>query len=297
MKRIYLFGSFNCDLTIRAPYLPEAGETLKGSDFLVTAGGKGANQAYACAVLGAETVMAGAVGDDVFADRVLAGLKGAGVKLRVRRVKGKSTGVAVITVVDGENRIILDEGANACVTREDAEVLLIDARRGDLFMTQLETPLAVVCDALRMAKEKGLYTALNPAPALADARRLAPYCDLMTPNRKELALLTGKEGLEEGIDDLLEAGAKRVLVTLGERGSRYADRTQRFDVAAFDAGEAVDTTAAGDTFCGALCVRLAEGAQIADAARFASVCAGIAVTRRGAQVSIPKREEVERILS
>ena len=154
MKKIFLLGSLNADLTIRAPYLPQAGETLKGSDFMLTAGGKGANQAYACANLGGRVRMAGCVGNDPFGDMLLKSLQGVGADVSCVRRTARNTGVAVITVVDGDNRIILDEGANGEVTVSDAEALLSDAQAGDIFMTQLENPLPVVEAALALAKEK-----------------------------------------------------------------------------------------------------------------------------------------------
>ena len=261
MKKIFLLGSLNADLTIRAPYLPQAGETLKGSDFMLTAGGKGANQAYACANLGGRVRMAGCVGNDPFGDMLLKSLQGVGADVSCVRRTARNTGVAVITVVDGDNRIILDEGANGEVTVSDAEALLSDAQAGDIFMTQLENPLPVVKAALALAKEKGLFTLFNPAPAKEAARVCVKYADLITPNETELRILSGKEGIEEGCAELLNMGAGAVL--------------------------------AGDTYCGALAVKLAEGASVAEAARFASLCSGITVTRRGAQVSIPTRAEAE----
>lgn len=296
MKRIYLLGSLNCDLSIRAPYLPERGETLKGSDFMINAGGKGANQACACAKLGGKIRMAGAVGKDSFGDMLLASLKSASADISTVRRTERNTGVAVITVVDGDNRIILDEGANGEVTEADALALLDGAQAGDIFVTQLENPFPVVLNALKLARERGLFTVFNPAPAKAEAREAVKYSDLITPNRKELRLLSGKEGLDEGCEELLALGAGCVIVTLGEKGSLIYKRGVRLEVPCVSAGEAIDTTGAGDTFCGALCVRLAEGAELAEAARFASVCAGIAVTRRGAQIAIPTREEADRFL-
>ena len=293
MKRIFLLGSLNCDLTVCAPYLPEAGETLKGNGFMITAGGKGANQAYACANLGGSVKMAGAVGTDAFGDLLLKSLNGAGADVSCVRPTERNTGVAVITVIDGDNRIILDEGANGEVTEADARALLADAQAGDLFITQLETPLPVVLSALRYAKEKGLFTVLNPAPAKSEAREAVSYADLITPNRKELKLLSGREEIEAGCETLLSLGAGGVIVTLGEQGSLVYTRKERLRIPCVDAGEAVDTTAAGDTYCGALCVKLAEGADLKEAASFASLCSGIAVTRRGAQVSVPTRAEAE----
>lgn len=297
MKEIFLLGSLNADLTIRAPYLPEAGETLAGSDFMVTAGGKGANQAYAAANLGGRVHMAGAVGRDSFGDMLVESLKTAGADTRYVRRLGGSTGVAVIVVAEGDNRIVLDAGANAKVTNEDADALLQGARAGDFFIVQLESPLSVVGYALRRAKEKGLYTVLNPAPANAEAAKFLPYTDLVTPNRKELRLMSGKEATDAGCETLLRLGAGAVLVTLGGEGSYLYTARQKQKFEAVTAGETVDTTGAGDTFCGGLLVKLAEGASMQDAVRFASAAAGIAVTRRGAQVSIPNRSEVDKLLS
>ncbi len=297
MKKIYVLGSLNCDLTIRAPYLPAAGETLKGSDFLMTAGGKGANQAYACASLGGNVHMAGAVGNDAFGELLLNGLKNVGVDCTYVRKAPTATGVAVITVIDGDNRIILSEGANACVSQEDVDGLLNQTLPQDVFIAQLENPLPIVKYALKKAKAKGLHTVLNPAPAKQEARELVEYCDLVIPNEKELALLTEKDNLEEGCKTLLSWGVKEVLVTLGGEGSLYYSQKGKARIDSVRVGEVVDTTAAGDTFCGALCVRLSEGAPILEAARFASLCAGISVTRRGAQISIPSREEINRYQS
>lgn len=293
MRTIYLLGSLNCDLTIRAPYLPEAGETLKGGDFLMTPGGKGANQAYAAANLGGHVKMAGAVGKDAFGDLLLESLSSVGADLCcVRRIL-RNTGVAMITVINGDNRIILDEGANAEVGRADVDALLGEAQAGDLFVVQLENPLPVVLYALESARARGLTTIFNPAPATAEAAPAVAFSDIITPNRKELKLLSGEEDVEAGCRRLLQMGAGNVLVTLGKRGSLLYTSHERQEIACVDVGEAVDTTAAGDTYCGALAVRLAEGADLMRAARFASLASGITVTRRGAQISIPDRKEAE----
>lgn len=293
MKRIYLLGSLNIDLTIRAPRLPAAGETLAGGDFLVTPGGKGANQAYAAAALGGDVVMAGAVGSDAFAEILLRNLERAGANTEhIRKTQG-CTGVAVITIVNGENRIILDAGANGEVTQADVDGLLADAWPQDVFLTQLETPLGVVKYALRQAREKQLFTVLNPAPACAEAADMVPLCDVITPNETELLLLTGERDPEAGCRKLLDMGAGAVLATLGKEGSLLVTKEICERIPAVRCGDPVDTTAAGDTYCGALCVKLAEGEGLPGAAAFASLCAGITVTRRGAQVSIPFRDEAE----
>ena len=294
MKRIFLLGSLNCDITVRAPYLPESGETLKGSDFMITAGGKGANQAYACAALGGSVKMAGAVGKDAFGDMLLNSLQGVGVDVSyIRRVE-ENTGTAMITVINGDNRIILSEGANGVVTEKDISGLLADAVEGDIFVTQLENPFQIILHALKAAKEKGLFTVFNPAPAFAEAKEAVEYSDIIIPNRKELKLLTGKDGLDEGCEELLRLGAGAVIVTLGAKGSYLYTNEKRTTVYSVDCGKVIDTTGAGDTFCGGICVQLAEGEDMEVAMRFASVCSGIAVTRRGAQIAVPKREELKK---
>lgn len=294
-KRIYVLGSLNCDFTIRSPHFPSAGETVAGSDFLLTAGGKGANQAYACARLGGEVRMAGAVGKDTFGDLLLASLESAGTDVtHIRR--GKNTGAAVIVVSDGENRIVIDAGANGEVRPSDADALLSDAREGDIFLTQLEIPIPTVGYALRLAKVKGMFTVLNPAPYHAGVGELVGACDLITPNEGELRALGGEEDLMKAAEKLLRFGAGGVIVTLGGDGSKYISKEEVFTAEARTFGKTVDTTAAGDTYCGALCVKLAEGAAISEAMRFASVCAGIAVTRRGAQASIPTRAEADALI-
>lgn len=290
MKNIYLLGSLNVDLTIRAPYLPESGETLKGSDFMMTAGGKGANQAYAAAALGGNVKMAGCVGKDAFGDLLINSLRRVDTSY-VRRTDAL-TGAALITVIDGDNRILLHEGANSETGVLDAESLLSHAAAGDIFMTQCETPIDGVIATLKLAKSRGLFTMFNPAPARSEARGAVMYADLITPNRKELKLLSGKDDLEEGIVELLCLGAGAALVTLGEKGSLYVSARERIEVPSCNMGAVVDTTGAGDTYCGALAAELARGVKIADAMSFASRAAGITVTRRGAMVSIPTRDEV-----
>lgn len=293
MKRIYVLGSLNSDLTVRAPRVPEAGETVRGSDFLCTAGGKGANQAYAAAKLGADVCMAGAVGRDSFGDALIASLQKAGADVScVRRDKAQATGTAVILVTEGDNRIILDAGANGTVNAKDADLLLSDAWEKDIFCAQLEVPLPAVKHALSLAKEKGLVTVLNPAPA-APIADMVPLVDVIVPNESELFALTGERDVEAGAAKLLDMGAKACIVTLGGAGSYLRTPTRTEHIPAVCAGPCVDTTAAGDTYCGALLVSLAEGKELPEAAKFASLCAGITVTRRGAQVSIPDRAEAD----
>ncbi len=290
MKNIFIVGSLNYDLVINAPYMPKGGETLKGSDFMTNAGGKGANQAYACGKLGGRAYMCGAVGNDSFGDTLLASLNSVGVNTDfVKKVEKTSTGVAVIVVTEGENRIIIDSGANACVTENDIDKFLENANVGDIFLTQLENPIDIVGYGLKKAKEKGLLVVLNPAPANLEIKKYLKYVDIITPNETELEILGGK-------DELFSCGIETVITTLGSRGYEIATKNSEKIYPCIKV-KAVDTTAAGDTASGGLSVKLAEGKSIEDAMAFGSLCASIACTKRGAQMSVPSLDEIEAYLN
>ena len=285
MKKIFIVGSVNTDLVITAPHMPEAGETIAGSDFFTARGGKGANQAVAAARLGGKVFMCGRVGSDLFGQEALSALKAESIDVKnVRAVDDRPTGTAVIVITDGNNRIILDKGANACLSERDIDDFLQNAMPGDIFLTQQENPISVVGYGLKRAKEKGLFVILNPAPADTGILPYLSYCDLIVPNETEAEILGGKE--------LLLKKVPVVLTTLGEKG---------FEIATKDYAKAypcikitpVDTTAAGDTLCGGLAVKLAEGATIEQAALFGSMAASVACTKKGAQPSIPTRKEIE----
>lgn len=292
MKQIFLLGSLNTDLVMNTPYIPEAGETMKGSGFAIHFGGKGANQAAAAAKLGGLVRMAGCVGNDRFGADMRANLEQFGVDMRaVRTVPDQSSGVAVILVSHGNNRILLSAGANECVTERDVDALLAAAQQGDLFLTQLETPLAVTGYALKTARKKGMVTVLNPAPATLEIQPYFPYVDILTPNETEMALFSYGATLAEAAKQL---GVPHVIVTLGGEGwYYYHEGEERYG--SCPSVSVVDTTAAGDTFCGALVSRLAQGSSIVDALPFASVAASLACTKAGAQPSIPTLEEVDRL--
>ena len=188
-------------------------------------------------------------------------------------------------VTDGENRIILDKGANACLTEGDIDKFLQNAEEGDIYLTQLENPIDVIGYGMKKAKEKGMYVVLNPAPANIEIRPYLCYCDLITPNETELEILGGKQ-------EILNNTNAKLLVTLGSKG--YSIQTKDGeDTYPCIKVKAVDTTAAGDTLSGGLCVKLSQGESLEVAAAFGSKAASIACTRKGAQPSIPTATEVE----
>ena len=284
MRKIFVVGSINTDLVINAPYIPQKGETLTGGGFFTARGGKGANQAVAAARLGGQVYMCGCVGDDSFGQEAVASLKAAGVDTSFVRVVEKTpTGTAVIIVADGDNQIILDKGANECLTEGEIDKALEVASAGDIYLTQLENSIAVVGYGLRKAKEKGMFVVLNPAPANKGILPFLPYCDLVIPNETEMEIL----GL-----NAIQANEATVIETLGGQGYRVYSKSGEKDYPCIKV-TAVDTTAAGDTFCGGLCAKLSQGVALEEAAAFGSKAASIACTRKGAQPSIPTKEEVE----
>ena len=285
MKKIFVVGSINTDLVISSPYMPESGETLTGSNFFTAYGGKGANQAVAAARLGGNVVMCGCVGNDSFGDDALKSLQQEGIDVsHIRKIESVSTGTAVIIVINGDNRIILDKGANAYLSKVDIDGVLIDAQEGDIYLTQLENPIEIIGYGLMKAKEKGLKVILNPAPANKEIEKYLQFCDIITPNETELELLGGK-------DELLKI-VPTVVTTLGGRGYEITDKNGSKVYPCIKI-EPVDTTAAGDTLCGGMSMGLAKGELLADAVRFGSTAASIACTKMGAQPSIPTKEEVE----
>ena len=291
MKKVFVFGSLNMDLVVNSPCLPQAGETMYGTGFFTNPGGKGANQAVACGRLGAETYMGGAGGAGPFGEAPGGGRAGGGVDPRAGRAGPDcSSGIAVILVTEGDNRIILDGGANGRVTAEDADRLLEQAGEGDLFLCQLENPVEAVGYAMKAARRRGMYVILNPAPMNVMVREYLPCCDMLVLNETEFSML-GRDSLAAGSRRLLDMGIKDVVLTLGAKGYCHTTRGEIVCTEGVPV-KAVDTTAAGDTFCGALAAGLAGGKTVGEALQFANKAAAITVTRRGAQCSIPTFQEV-----
>lgn len=295
--RIYIVGSLNMDLVIRAARMPQGGETILGEGFLSNPGGKGANQAVAVAKLGGEAYMVGCVGREFGAD-LLETLQKYGVHAdHVRRETDLSSGIAVIIVADGDNRIILDTASNGRTDEALVDRAFADAKEGDYLLVQLEIGLPTVAYALKEAKKRGMITVLNPAPAAKLPQALYADCDWFVPNQTEAQFYTGiypsdETSIRKCAEKLGRLGVKNVLITLGTDGSASVSKGVFRRVDPVPAA-AVDTTAAGDTYVGAFVTRLSEGAEIETAMHFASTASALTVTRRGAQCAIPLRAEVE----
>lgn len=287
---ILVAGSANLDFVVRAAHVPAPGETVLGRDFATFPGGKGANQAVACAKAGgAGTRMLLALGDDAFAGPLEASLREAGVELHVVRSE-RPTGAAFICVADNaENAITVAPGANAALAPEHLPPL----EGVGWLLLQLETPLETVLAYATQARAAGVRVALNAAPAQALPAALLDALDLLIVNEGELATIVGGKGSIE--EKLVRLQVPSVVVTLGARGCIAKHEGRFLEQAAFPV-EAVDTTAAGDTFCGTLVAALNRSAPMRDALREASAAAALACTRLGAQASIPARDEVEAFL-
>ncbi|MEJ0017041.1 MAG: ribokinase [Acetobacteraceae bacterium] len=283
---VLVIGSLNMDLVARCEPLPQAGQTLFGSDFFTAAGGKGANQAVAAARLGARVAMAGCVGEDQFGSELVAGLRRDAVNTDAVRRVPHPTGTALITVdAEGANTIVVISGANMACDEALVERGLGLAGGPGVLLLQHEIPEAANARAILAARAAGWFIVLNPAPARPVAADMLPLVDLIVPNETEAASLTGSGEPGEAARRLLRRGARGVLVTLGAAGALYAEGGTMLRCPAV-AVAAVDTTAAGDSYIGALAAALAEGRAIADSLGFAATAAALAVTRLGAQPSL-----------
>lgn len=294
---VIVFGSLNMDLVVRVPRVPEAGETLQAHSLIQTPGGKGANQAVACARLGARVAMVGRIGDDAFGLELKTSLEADGVDARDVATDAVPTGVALIMVDDGaQNRIALVPGANASVSVEDARTLRPVLETARILSLQLEVPMAAVCEAAAVARACGCSVLLNPAPAQPLPEVLWKLVDIMVLNETEAATLSGFAvhdiaSAASAADLLRRRGPSQVILTLGSQGALVAgaDACRHFPALSV---RAVDTTAAGDTFIGALCAALAKGEALDAGVALGIQAAAVCVTRAGAQISMPHREDL-----
>lgn len=299
--QVLVLGSLNMDLLVHIQRAPEAGETLTAHSFIANPGGKGANQAVACARQGARVSMVGCVGSDPFGSSLLSALVADGVDVHGVRAVSGSSGVALIMVDDmGQNRIAVVPGANASVCIEDADALIDQLKSAEMLVMQLEIPVPAVLHAAKLAKQCGCKVLLNPAPVQRLPVELWPLVDILVVNESEAADLSGfsqvnKSNAGEVATALLGLGTSQVIVTLGADGLVWTEDDLVHYMAAHTV-IALDTTAAGDTFVGALCAALIEGKKMQAALAHATQAAAICVTRFGAQVSIPWRAEVQFLL-
>ena len=293
-KKILVIGSSNTDMTIKAPRIPQPGETILGGEFKMGPGGKGANQAVAAARLGGKVSFVCKVGHDVFGEKSVEGYIKEGIDTSNILYSDKASGTALIMVDNnGENCISVAPGANGDITPEDIEGIGEIIKEADYVVLQLEIPVESVVTAAKIAHESGAYVILNPAPACKLPAELFKYVSLATPNQTEIALMTGIEGnIEAAMKKLNEMGVKDIILTLGSRGSAIWDG-ERAEIIPAKKVKAVDATAAGDTFCGALCVALSEGKSKRDAVEFATKASALTVQKMGAQESIPYRKDIE----
>lgn len=308
MPSVVILGVFVADTAYRAGRQPKMGETILGQSFALGPGGKGSNQAVAAAMAAGDGPVdahfISKLGQDPFAQMALDTWAKAGVKPAVTQHAESYTGAAYIFIEasTGNNAIIVAPGIAGTISPEDIDGRADLIREADVFVTQLEQPMESAVRALQIAKDAGVTTILNPAPAAELPDGMLALCDLVTPNESEAEALVGHPVVT--VDDarqaaklLRDAGAKAALITLGEQGVLYDDGTISEHVPAYNAGPVVETTGAGDAFNGGLAVALAEGQDPVSASRFGCATAGISVTRAGTAPAMPTRSEIESLLA
>ncbi len=301
---IAVLGIFVADATFRTGRLPGMGETVIGESVALSPGGKGSNQAVAAARLGAKVRFISRIGRDSFADMGLAAWADAGVEPLVARSDSAATGAAAVLVdaYTGENAIVVCPGAASEISEVDIDAAADAIRSAAVFVTQFEQPLPAAARALAIAREAGVTTVLNPAPAADAPKDMLRLSDYVTPNEAEAEALSGipvgnEDGARRAAAALRDRGAGAAVITLGARGALFDGPGGAAFVPAFRAGPVVETTGAGDAFNGAFAVALAEGRGPGWAVRFACAAAGISVTRSGTSQSMPNRTEVEALMA
>lgn len=298
MKNICVIGSLNMDLVVNVDIMPKPGQTIIGSNFKEVPGGKGANQAVAMARLNGNVSMIGKVGEDGFGQTLINSLKNDKVDTTYIQTAKGATGVALITVdKNAQNSIVVSPGANFEVKEDDIDNNIEAIKNSDIVVLQLETPLNTIKYALNKAKELNKYTILNPAPAVKLDDEIIKNVDLLTPNETELEIISGvsietEEDIQKAAQIMIEKGVKELIVTLGSKGSLYINKEKSMFKKAYKV-EAVDTTAAGDSYTGALAVALSQEKCIEDAMDFASKVGALSVLKEGAQSSLPTLEDVK----
>ena len=296
-KRILVIGSSNTDMTIKSDNLPLPGQTILGGRFIMGPGGKGANQAVAAKRLGGNVEFICKIGHDIFGKNAADGYKKEGIDISHILYSTEPSGVALILVdKTGENVISVAPGANGDLSVEDIESIANVIKEADYLILQLEIPTDAVIRAAKIAHEAGVYVILNPAPACKLPNELFQYISLITPNQTETELMTGVKLINEqsfitAVENFNRMGVKDVIITLGSKGSLVCYDGKNEFVPAIKV-DAVDATAAGDTFCGAVCVALSQGKNLKEAAVFATKAASLTVQKMGAQDSIPSITDI-----
>ena len=300
MNKIIVIGSSNTDMVVRSEQLPRPGESVVGRNFMMVGGGKGANQAVAVARMGHRVIFAAALGRDIFGDAAEQSYRQFGIDTSYIVRKDAPSGVALIMVDGaGQNSISVDLGANNLLSAEDVMGALEQIEYGDIVLLQLEVPMATVDAVVDIAAAKGARVVLNPAPAGVVSEKTLSKLYLITPNQTEAQTLTGVEVIDEqsaalAAKALIAKGVSRVVITMGSIGA-YLYENGVGEIIPARKVAAVDTTAAGDVYNGALCAALAEGQTLKNALAFATKASAISVTRAGAQPSVPTREEVDNL--
>jgi len=296
--RIAVVGSFVVDLVFKVKRRPGPGETMLADDFGMFLGGKGFNQAVGARRLGADVSMVGRIGDDVFGDMFMAKLEQEGIdSSRVTRDPKAGTAIASPVIdASGQNSIIAAPRANMRVTPDDVLVAEEQIAAADILMLQFEIPTATSKRAAEIARKHGTMVLLDPAPVEHGFERFAAPIDYVVPNEIEAHMLTGRMTPEEAGAVLLPETRRGVVVSLGEQGAMAIDRAALLQFPAYKV-KVVDTTGAGDAFRAGLAVKIAEGTSLADAVRFANACGALACTVMGAEPSMPRRDDVERLLT
>ena len=296
--KIVVVGSSNTDMVIKLDRIPRPGETIIGGDFIMAAGGKGANQAVAAARLGGEVTFVARVGADIFGKQAIQNFQEEGINTDfIVEDQEHPSGVALIFVDQkGENSIAVASGANGRLSQQDVTVAKVKFEEAEVLLLQLETPIETVRYAARMAAENGVKVILNPAPARELDDALLSYITVLTPNESETELLTGvkvegEESARVAAQHLRSRGVANVIITLGAQGSLIVTEDLSVMVPTKQV-QAVDTTAAGDAFNGALACAIAVGKPLEEAARFANLAGALSATRMGAQPSMPSHDEL-----
>lgn len=301
---VTILGVFVADTAYRADRPPRMGETILGNSFTLGPGGKGSNQSVAAARLGAEVNFISKLGDDDLAQIAVKTWAEAGVRPAVSRDPDSYTGAAYIFIEEatGDNAIIVCPGAAMTLSEADIDANAALIKSSAVFVTQLEQPIPTATYALKIARDAGVATILNPAPAAPLDDEIFALCDYVTPNETETTELTGApvETVDQAriaADVLLKKGVGTAVITLGENGVLIHNREVSEHVAGFNAGPVVETTGAGDAFNGGFAVALTRGLDPVEAARFGCAVAGISVTRPGTAPSMPSLDEVNALLA